>query len=201
MIKKNQTTKFKSLTEGFTLIEILIAIIVIGILSTISISYVSSTRDKAIAAAYLTTARTLERGFVAKGISDGITTWWDGSDFEGCAGLYGSSPRIPGMVANCDFSDFIPGDLEDLGLFAYDSSVDADDYVGGCTVAGGSGLDPTKGVNILIKDTVTPDIFDKMDDVIDSGDGPFCGKMRYSESSKDAFYSIDLTRGDAALRF
>ena len=187
---------------GFTIIELLIVIIVVGILSTLSLNYLGSVQKNAIAARYLTTAQTIEKGMFAKAISDGITEWWDEPSLEACAGLYGSSPRIPGMVANCGFGDFVPGDLEGIGDFAYDSDADADDFVAGCAVDNGAGfIDVTKGVNILIRDTVTPEIFEVMDDTIDAGDGAFCGRMRYWEDRGNAYYSLDLAASDAAARF
>ena len=75
-------------SQGFTIIELLIAIVVIGILAALVSGYAIGVSREAEATSFVSTVRTIERGFIAKGAADGISEWWPEIELEGCAGLY-----------------------------------------------------------------------------------------------------------------
>ena len=66
----------KKTTSGFTIVELLIVIVVIGILAAITIVAYNGVQNRARATALADGLRKTEKAFRLKAIDDGISTWW-----------------------------------------------------------------------------------------------------------------------------
>lgn len=152
--------------RGFTLLELLIAIAIIGILAIIALNVFSNTGAKARAAVMANAFQQIEKGLRYKAIIDGRSEWW--TEDELCPGC-GNNPTYEQLVENTDIQRYLQElpEFESISpTWSYDS--DGDDFEEcGATSYG--------GVNIAIDNI--GEYFDILDETIDGSDGQ-CGKLR-----------------------
>lgn len=154
--------------SGFTIVELLIVIVVIGILAALTLNSFSGAQEKAKAASIsqgLKDAKKAFRGFAA---SEGIATWWLDNTLTGSG-----NPQLKDIKAATDFKNFFNAVPSVSGMpslqWIYDN--DGDSY-GGCD--GGS-----SGVNVIIWNVNNQDVAANVDKMLDDGNLS-CGDVRYT---------------------
>ena len=183
--------------RGFTLIELLVVVAIIGMLASTVTGSVMKSFDKAKGSHTVQTLYAIEDAFLFKALKDNITTWWDEDDFPSTNSW---ASYIEDLVNDEIISQFLPiapdypnADGDAPFEYAYDS--DSDVFVNptgtACfdhteTFSGNwSQWNNLRGVNVIINPNRHPDsdefrdVFDYLDQAIDRGDGPYCGKMRH----------------------
>lgn len=162
----------KLLSDGITILELLIVILIIGILISLTISTVRDARERAQAVAIADGFKAIEKGLRMYTISEDVWEWWDDEELKGPDGessiaylievtslgnYMGQVPRVQGF---------------DDTFFDYDNDLDEYD---GC----GANSD---GVNIQ-----TPfkhmGVAQRVDDMLDDGDLA-CGKVRMDQQGE-----------------
>lgn len=181
--------------KGFTLIELLVVVAIIGILSTVTVAAYRTAVFKAQASHVLNTLNVLEKVFIIRMLDDNRSQWWHEDDFPSTDSW---AAYIDNLINDEELIDeFLPlapdlpgseaGDFE----FAYDN--DGDVFVNPTNPSDcDTWLNPSPwsswnslaGPNIVIHPDEIPgsnrywDLFEYLDNNIDNGDGPYCGRMR-----------------------
>ena len=168
----------KQLTKGFTIIELIIVIVVIGILAAITIVSYRGTQEKARATALVTGIRTFEDGFKLLAAQQNVGTWWADTVFNGS-----NNPSMSDLI------DVTPGTGTPLAIqlrkyvsatpivpgldvnWIYDNDLGSD----GSRVRGSCGT-TWNGV-ILAAQNVPTKIGQAVDKMIDDGNDT-CGDVR-----------------------
>jgi prepilin-type N-terminal cleavage/methylation domain-containing protein len=160
---------------GFTIVELLIVIVVIGILAALVLNTFSGVQTRARATAVAQGIKAAEKSFNGYMAGEGYSSWPEDNELNGT-----SNPHLDDLAADTDFGQYMQQVPEVNGLdslyFTYDN--DGDSY-GGC--AGDN-----KGVNIGIYN-LPRDVAIEIDKTIDDGDLS-CGKARYLTDRM--FYNI-----------
>lgn len=166
--------------KGFTVVELLIVIVVIGILATLAIMGYNGIQDRARATTITKTIRDIDKAFRLKATADTASTWWIESTFGG------SNPSIGNIITNTNLKEYIqrvptiPGSSI---IWQYDN--DGDTY-GGCSTSG-------VGINILLIDAVSTtnyqSVLQEVDNTLDDGNLN-CGKFRFNSGTGDAYWSL-----------
>ena len=107
---------------------------------------------------------------------EGLDTWKRGDSFPGL----GPNPEIARLVETTSLKNYLlaaPEAPTGAGPYRY--------HNGGSTFT--CGQNPARGVNIYISG-ISEDIKIELDEYLDGGDGPLCGKITYSENN--LFYRI-----------
>lgn len=184
-------TKRKSIfssSSGFTLIEVLIVIAIIGILASIVLASLNSARTKAKAAKFVGDANQIAKALSGWGTDEGITEWWHEDDFLPTCGTSGGSrdePTITCLAENFALGDWLSGSPGiDTDLYVYDNDGDTFDTDGdGC--ADGS---IWSGVFLNIWDSALLDVVEEADDKVDNGDGSSCGKIIWDPGGAGGYF-------------
>lgn len=167
---------------GFTLIEILVSVGIIGALMSIVIVTSKSSKDSA------TAAKTVEQFQI---IESGLRDHFADQEFftgEDALGL-GPNPSIDTLRDNGILTDFfntsptaVFGTLRDYH-YDNDRTVSDDDWYtdDGCTLT----TSDERGVNIMLDGIFeyAPGVANEIDRLIDRGDGFGCGRIRRNEPS------------------
>lgn len=163
--------------RGFTLLEMLMVIAIIGIFSAVIFTTVQTSRTKAQYAAVTQQLQEIDTAFTVWMTHGDRTDWWDETSF----GL-GSNPTLDDLITNTDLSKYLSAaPVPALGTeFEYDNDGD---------VNGGCGSSYGRGTNIVLTD-VTPAIASEIDVRIDQGDGNQCGKIKWNTSQTVFFYEL-----------
>ena len=82
-------------TSGFTIVELLIVIVVIGILAAITIVAYIGVQNRARAAAFASGIKKVDKAFHLKATSDSATTWWIDNTLTGT-----SNPTIGAVIGS-----------------------------------------------------------------------------------------------------
>ena len=166
--------RYQGKQSGFTIVELLIVIVVIGILAAITIVAYNGIQQRAQASAIVSDLRAAEKAFHSYKAATGASVWWVDND-PALAGT--SNSPISTIIANQPvFREFLQKAPTTTGLdtiysWAYDAD---DDTYNGCS-------NTLTGVNIGINGTNNPSLVQTVDSMIDDGNLN-CGKMRMSST-------------------
>lgn len=170
---------------GFTIVELLIVIVIIGILATITIVAYNGIQNRARAAAVTTGIKKIEKAFRLMAIDEKRATWWGDSS----ASLTSTSnPLISDIITATNLKLYLQSapDVPGLtgGFWWYDNDNDTYDPAG-CVAA-------TTGVNIAYTN-IPQAVAQQVDSTLDDGN-LLCGKVRFNTASGDRlFYAMSET--------
>lgn len=175
--------KTKKLSQaGFTIVEILVVIVVIGILAALVLNSFAGAREKAQVAAIADGLEKGEKAFKAFALNENRVTWWE----DDALGGY-NNPSFRHLAANTKFGQYFREEPKVEGLnirWRYDNDVSGD--YDGCS-------NSHRGVNIIVSNLAKyPEIAKKVDESIDDGNIN-CGKLR-QVGSNDFRYNINRTQ-------
>jgi prepilin-type N-terminal cleavage/methylation domain-containing protein len=182
--------KSKDKNKGFTLIELMVVITILGMMSAIVLTTIAGARDKGTATKIIRDMQEIKKAIVLLADDSALNSWWidnsvdtrfpqtclaSGSpdDLVSISCLVGDTARLGKYlkVAPTPYAG---------GVYNYDSDANA-------TAAGGSILGPTgcitaadAGVNIVITG-LTNGVRDSINDLIDKGETTkdTCGRVHY----------------------
>ncbi len=170
-LKLSKQQKRNSSSKGFTIVELLIVVVVIGILAAIvTVAYTGIT-ERANAAAVADGFKKFEKAMRLYVTSNGLASWPGDSTLTG-----GGNPNIPSLITNVSgFSNYMQSAPSVAGIsgssWRYDN--DGDTY-NGCSVS-------DAGVNIFISPPPATALAQKIDDAIDDGNLS-CGRLRLTST-------------------
>lgn len=178
-IQRGRTINEKQ--KAFTLIELLIVVAIVGILSTVVFTSVQNARIKAKAAKFISDAKQIEKAFAMWAIDEGRTTWWH----EDTWGAPTDEPEIDWLIANTPFGSYLSGSASiETNHYVYDNDGDTFDTDGdGCADAM-----PWQGVFLNVWDASLLEVIHRVDEVVDRGDGPTCGKIVWDQNGQGGYF-------------
>jgi prepilin-type N-terminal cleavage/methylation domain-containing protein len=173
--------------DGFTIVELLIVIVVIGILAAITIVAYNGVQDRARATALTTGFKKIDKAFRLMAVDQDRSTWW----IDNSASLTGvSNPLIDDIITATTLKNYLqrsPDTANQAGAFWwYDNDNDTYDPT--------ECLSATNGVNIVFTG-VAQNIALQVDKSLDDGNLS-CGKIRVNVSGgvNRIFYSLSDTQ-------
>lgn len=165
--------------KGFTIVELITVIVVIGILASLTIVSYSKSEDTARAGAIANGLKTVAEAFRVWAIKENRTTWWDDNTITSQAG----HPPVSLVIQETNLKYYLPSVPSVQGLdsasWVYDNDGDTYD---GCSAT-------SSGVNIYLVNFGNQAVAQKVDDQLDDGNLS-CGKVRYDSSGR-LLYSLD----------
>jgi prepilin-type N-terminal cleavage/methylation domain-containing protein len=174
---------FKKL--GFTLVELLVVVSVIGVLSVIVISTLSSAKTKSKTAKLVMQFQQIEKAFIFTYLDENRNTWWRESEL----GL-GANPTLKKIIKKetgplSGFSNYFPHEklIDELtdSQYRYDHDEDEEADCGGGT------SNWAKGVNIAVTG-ISLKQKKAIDRYIDGEENFKCGKITYGNYEGGSLY-------------
>lgn len=175
----------KQQTAGFTIVELLIVIVVIGILAAITIVAYNGIQQRATATSIVSTIKQIEKGFILQATISGQSEWWNENDFSSCAQK--NIPTDSGTVhmnietirTGCSFPNLPVVNEDSTIVYGYDNESDID-----------SGCELVAGANIVITgDNMNQSLAEAVDKAIDGNVGT-CGSVAYYDYQNAIFFTI-----------
>lgn len=165
--------------RGFTLVELTIVIVVIGILATITVVAYNGTRQRAQATAIADGFKKIDEALELYASSENTPVWWSDEDYKDV----NNESTIAYMIEFTSLKDYLNEvptveGFED-NFYTYDNDLDV---YNGCA-------SNSLGVNIQTPFTDIP-VAHRIDDILDDGNLA-CGKVRM-DTNGELVYSIDL---------
>lgn len=152
---------------GFTIVELLIVIVVIGILAALVMSVYSNAQLRARAAGAADGIKKIEKGLTLLATDQGRSTWWTEAEFG-----QGGNPLVTTLVSATDLKKYLQSAPSVPGMegarWLYDN--DGDQRTDACAA------NVVQGVNIGFE-VVDAAFVSEVDKMIDDGD-PNCGRVR-----------------------
>ncbi len=193
--------------NGFTLLELLVVVAIIGMISTTLYANLSGARYKAHGVYLLRTTLAIEKAFAIKGIKEGKFQWWDIADFPG-AEEWEEVIDVSKLIDEGAISEFLPvlpdgipsSASDGFGAAPYQFTFAYQNYFPSSSTY----TDPSStlcdqanythnvtnfysiqnGISLIIRPDYDyesdkfQETFKYLDNAIDGGDGQNCGKFR-----------------------
>ena len=169
-------------TNGFTIVELLIVIVVITILATISVVSYNNFRSRSQATAIIADLEATSTALRAYKTFSGGGNWWLDTD-PALTGSTSDNPNITSIInAQPEFRELLKKSPSKIGLdtsqgWFYDYDGDTYSGCGGTRYA---------GVNLQIFNVNNASMMQLMDDIADDGDLA-CGNVRTSSNGSTTF--------------
>ena len=158
----------KAPSKGFTIVELLIVIVVIGILAAITIVAYNGIQQRARASAIASGIASIEKAMRLLATEQGRETWWTESEID-----TNGNPRLTKFITDTNLKNYLPSAPTVTGMSSsywfYDNDGDVRNLAT-CTTGA------IQGVNLSFEniDVATIQAVDRM---IDDGDIA-CGRLR-----------------------
>lgn len=180
--------------RGFTIVELLIVIVVIGILAAITIVAYNGVQARAKATAVVSGIKSVEKAFRILAIEQDKSTWW--RDTGATDPIYVGSPANPELsliIANTNLSNSLQRVPSGSSTNSWQYDNDGDTRApSACQTAGTEGSGWT-GVILYVAE-VSNAVLVQVDKQIDDGD-VLCGKVRASSSTQTGLvYQLSFTQ-------
>jgi len=173
----------KKTKSGFTIVELLIVIVVIGILASITVVAYTGVQNRATAAAVTSGLKSIEEALQIESIDKGWTEWPNDEQILGAGG----NPTVEDLIANLDgFNQYLQQVPSAPGVLSSDWVYDSDqDLKIECD-------NITNGTNIIIRD-IPQSVASIVDDQLD-GDGRLdCSTVRWRSYNSSLYYALSYT--------
>ena len=173
--------------QGFTIVEIMIVIIVIGILASITIVSYSGVQNRSKATVIANDIKSLEKALKAFASDEQRTTWWEDDTNNGkyfpftpSSGT-GENPLVSDIIQNTNLKDYFEGLSATTSSNTTEVKYDNDgNTYDGCSTDSG-------GVNLYFY-AISSKVASEIDSSIDDGN-PTCGKVTLLGA--DMRYNLD----------
>jgi len=170
-----------SKSPGFTIVELLIVIVVIGILAALVLNTFAGIQRRAKAASMIDGISKADKSLQAWKIGEGIVAWPRDSDF-------GGNPTLDALRSEDNFEDYMQNAPSVVGYesltWTYDNDGDIKPLCG----------NSYNGVNLVIKFIEDQELVEQVDEQLDDGDLN-CGTIRYT-STGILFYSLSFDQAE-----
>ncbi|MET0979967.1 MAG: type II secretion system protein [Candidatus Saccharimonadales bacterium] len=182
--------------SGFTIVELLIVIVVIGILAAITIVAYNGIQTRARATALVSGIKSADKAFRILAAEQSRSTWWRDSGTVGSDAIYFDGPGNPGLnliIANSDFGKYLQRVPSGSSTDSWQYDNDGDSRLTtACQAAGTEGAGWT-GVVLAIAE-VSNSVLIEVDKQIDDGN-IYCGKVRASSVAQNGLlYQLSFTQ-------
>ncbi len=161
---------------GFTIVELLIVIVVVGVLASIVVVAYRGVQDRASSSSIVNGIKATEKALKLFGSDQGITTWWGDSTLTGTA-----NPTIDSLIVGTGLGAYLKSVPSSNNNLTWQYDFDNDTY-SGCSTA-------STVVNINIGNVDKQSVAQGVDDALDDGNIT-CGKVRYSTTTQTLRYSL-----------
>lgn len=172
--------------RGFTIVELLIVVVIIGILATVTVVAFNSVRLRAQATAIASDLKSIEKALLLYKDSVGFTAWpidTDSTYFTGganpsIASIIAAQPAFRALMSTAP----VATGMSASGSYSFDNDLDT---YNGCS-------DQPSGVNIFVGSATNVALIQAVDTIMDDGNIS-CGRIRYTSTSSFS-YSIALNQ-------
>lgn len=188
--KMHRTTN----SRGFTIVELLIVIVVIGILAAITIVAYNGIQTKARATAVVSGIKSTEKAFRILATDQGRSTWWrDSGATDPIYSGASNNPELSSIITNTGLVNYLQKVPTGSGTNSWQYDNDGDTRLETtCQAAGTEGSGWT-GV-VLVVAEVTNAVLLEVDKQIDDGN-IYCGKVRASSAAQTGLiYQLGFTQ-------
>jgi len=166
--------------RGFTIVELLVVLAIIGVLATVILANLNQGRDRAAVANELRQLQEIEKALRVYLIDDGRAQWWraTGGSFITINQLRADNPGLEDFLQPLGRPYLNPNREYQYANYNSDPASDCNDRLEGISIR----IDQANAVNA--------DAMAMLDDEVDGGDGSDCGRIRWGGSSNSLYYII-----------
>lgn len=200
--KRININKKPTKNKGFIVIELLSIIIGLGILIFISWLFLKPVIEKAKASELVADLNQISKAFLIWQTEEGISKWWPENDFLPKCKISSNKPydgpSITCLIKNFALGNYFPKKNKfNFDFYFYDNDGDVFD------IDGDKCKDKSvwAGVSLNVQYHSFFNVRERVDEIIDSGDGPFCGKIVWDPVDKEGYFSYRLANGPSDFSF
>ncbi|MBL8159178.1 prepilin-type N-terminal cleavage/methylation domain-containing protein [Candidatus Saccharibacteria bacterium] len=169
-------------THGFTIVELMITLIVIGILAAISYTAYSGSQERAAATAIADAIKKTERSFANMASENNRANWWLDTEFTGTA-----NPSLFTITQLRPFMNDWPRPTQAGSNIIWQYDNDNDIFANTCSPTN------SNGVNIYVNNVTNTKIPPIVDATIDDGNVN-CGRVRFDTTVNRIVYTLDFNQ-------